>query len=189
MLLQGAETLEMAEALSLAYATVFTSPPWNQVHDTGFDATAREFDDRLHLDAHRPGFRAAVAETEFDEIEGFATGWFTQFPFRTDRAYHKVTALLGPQRVDELLSDSMEVDEVAVVPDARGTGLGRRLLTTLLKAAPHGRAWLLTWHGAPGTVAFYRHLGWYEVPAVPGYNDDIVVFLAPTHPAAQGLHG
>ncbi|MFG2127120.1 GNAT family N-acetyltransferase [Streptomyces sp. NPDC048751] len=62
---------------------------------------------------------------------------------------------------------------------ARGTGLGRRLLSALIDTTPGGRAWLLTWNQAHDTLAFYRRVGWREPEPLPGRQTDIVVFLSP----------
>ncbi|WLW51648.1 hypothetical protein [Streptomyces sp. YU58] len=55
----------------------------------------KEFRERLEADVRRPGFRALVARSADGGVDGFVTGWITQAPFRTDRAYPKVTAALG----------------------------------------------------------------------------------------------
>ncbi|NGN62532.1 GNAT family N-acetyltransferase [Streptomyces sp. A7024] len=112
-------------------------------------------------------------------IDGFATGWTTLAPFRTDRAYAKVTRRLGADRVSELLVGAFEIDELGVRRHARGAGLGRRLLSALADAAPDGRAWLLAWGEAQDTLAFYRRMAWEEPESLPGNETDIVVFLAP----------
>jgi GNAT superfamily N-acetyltransferase len=91
-----------------------------------------------------------------------------------------VSELLGAERVEELLVGAFEIDELGVRADARGTGLGRRLLSVLTSAAPGGRAWLLTWDQAHETVAFYRRTGWREPEPLPGAESDVVVFLSPS---------
>lgn len=181
MLYPGTAALKITEDLSDMYAETFSTPPWNKAHDAPRHVIADRFAERLRTDAVRPGFRLAVTRSE-QAITGFSSGWRTQDPFRSDRAYWKVAAYLGPQRVSRMLIDAFEVDELAVRPDAQRNGLGRDLLKQITDAAPHGRAWLLTWKGAPETVGFYRHLGWYEVMPAAGYDDSILVFLAPNHP-------
>lgn len=103
-----------------------------------------------------------LARSDDGAEEGFVTGWITQAPFRTDRAYGKVTTRLGAARVKDPLVGAFEVDELGVRSHARGTGLGRRLLTALVDTAPGGRAWLLAWSKAHETLAFYRRIGWRE---------------------------
>ena len=116
-------------------------------------------------------------------IDGFATGWITGQPFRSDRAYGMVATQLGPNRVERMLLGALEVDELAVCPRARRGGLGRQLLAELISDAPDRRAWLLTSQQITNTVAFYRRVGWYEVSPLPGHDNGIVVFLSPAHPA------
>jgi GNAT superfamily N-acetyltransferase len=170
----GADVLDLADDLTDAYVEVFTAPPWDH-RDPGETRTA--FRRRLADDAARPGFRALLSFSDTGGIDGFATGWTTQAPFRTDRAYGKVIERLGAERVDQLLVGTFEVDELAVRRHARGTGLGRRLLREL--TATEGRAWLLTWDQAHDTLAFYRRIGWREPEPVPGSETDIVVFTSP----------
>ncbi|MGC0377805.1 N-acetyltransferase family protein [Streptomyces sp. SAI-229] len=173
----GPAVLGVLDALSDAYAEIFTAPPWSHRSPA---ATRHDFRERLERDAHRPGFRAVVATDESGAVAGFATGWITQDPFPTDRAYGKVLRRLGAERVGELLVGSFEVDELGVRSHARGTGLGGRLLSGITTGAPGGRSWLLTWDRAHDALAFYRRRGWEEPEAVHGEETDIVVFLSPS---------
>ncbi|MEV0915917.1 GNAT family N-acetyltransferase [Streptomyces sp. NPDC049967] len=174
----GLDILDFADELTEAYVEVFTAPPWEQ---RDAEATGAAFRERLETDARRPGFRAVLAMSDSGEVEGFVTGWITQDPFRTDRAYGKVTSRIGADRVNELLIGAFEIDELGVRSHARGTGLGRRLLSALTATGrgPRGRAWLLTWNQAHDTLAFYRRIGWQEPEPMPGNETDIVVFLSP----------
>jgi GNAT superfamily N-acetyltransferase len=171
---QGLDILNFTDQLVDAYVEVFTAPPWQ---DRDPEETEAAFRQRLEADARRPGFRAVLAVSDRGEIDGFVTGWTTVAPFRTDRAYGKVVKLLGAERVDELLVGAFEVDELGVRRSARGTGLGRRLLSAISAAAPERRLWLLTWNQAHDTVAFYRRVGWQEPEPVHGHGTDIVVFV------------
>ncbi|GAA2765433.1 hypothetical protein GCM10010103_44740 [Streptomyces paradoxus] len=178
----GPDVLAVADELTEAYAEVFTAPPWEP---RDFEETRVEFRERLETDVRRPGFRAVLALSEGGGVDGFATGWTTQAPFRTDRAYGKVTRRLGAERVNELLVGRFEIDELGVRSRARGTGLGRRLLSALSSGAPGGRAWLMTWNGAPDALAFYRRAGWREPEPLPGEETDMVVFVAPDRPDGE----
>lgn len=177
----GQDITTVADQLTDAYVEVFTAPPWDHRDPAETRAAFRE---RLAVDATRPGFRALLSFSPTGDLDGFATGWTTPRPFRTDRAYGKVTERLGADRVDELLVDTFEIDELGVRAHARGTGLGHRLLTDLTHAAG-GRAWLLTWSQAHDTLAFYRRTGWREPEPRPGHDTDVVVFLSPLSPPAR----
>jgi GNAT superfamily N-acetyltransferase len=170
----GSDVLALGDELTDAYVDVFTAPPWDHRDP---DETRAAFRKRLPTDVLRPGFRALLSFSPMGKIDGFATGWTTQAPFRTDRAYGKVIQRLGADRVDRLLVGAFEVDELGVLPHARGTGLGRRLLAELTAAVD--RAWLLTWDQAHDTLAFYRRVGWREPEPVPGSDTDVVVFTSP----------
>ncbi|MCX5198397.1 GNAT family N-acetyltransferase [Streptomyces sp. NBC_00249] len=176
MISYGRAVLDLADELVDTYAEVFSAPPWNEGEET-----IRQFSTRLQADVRRPGFRTAFAQSATG-IEGFATGWLTASPFPSHRAYPQVAAQLGRDRVRELLVGALEIDELAVRGPARGHGTGRTLLTEITADAPDGRAWLLTSRLATDTVATYRRLGWHEVPALPGTQTGVIVFLAPEHP-------
>ncbi|OLF16329.1 GNAT family N-acetyltransferase [Actinophytocola xanthii] len=170
----GAEVLAVADAFTDAVLDVFGGPPWEHRDRAAIL-------ERLRRDVHRPGFTAILSFSDSGAVDGFATGWITGAPFRTDRAYGRVTARLGPERVADLLVGALEVDELGVRERVRGTGLGRRLLAELTTEAPDGHAWLLTSRHAHDAVAFYRRAGWWEPEAVPGMDNDVLVFLSPTH--------
>ncbi|MFB9523780.1 GNAT family N-acetyltransferase [Streptomyces cremeus] len=185
MRIYRADVAERADDLVSVYAEVFTAPPWNEPADA-----VPAFRERLDADRRRPGFRAAVAPARDGGpgAAGFASGWTTPGPFPADRSAGRVAAQLGP-RLRPLLVGAFQVDELAVRPCARGTGLGRRLLAAVCDgAARDGRVWLLTARSAPDAVAFYRRLGWHEVLPEPGADPgDVVVFLAPGHPGAASV--
>ncbi|MEV5432019.1 hypothetical protein [Streptomyces sp. NPDC052701] len=128
----GPDVLALADRLTEAYAGVFTAPPWEH---RNVEETRAAFRARLETDARRPGFRAVPALSDRGEVNGFATGWTTRAPFRTGRAYGKVMRCLGADRVNDLLVGAFEVDELGVRSHARGTGLGRRLLSALTATA------------------------------------------------------
>ncbi|MCJ1677135.1 GNAT family N-acetyltransferase [Streptomyces sp. APSN-46.1] len=176
MICYGQAVLDLADELVDAYADVFSAPPWNEDAET-----IRQFASRLQADVRRRGFRTAISQSEAG-IDGFATGWITPAAFPKNRAYAQVAAQLGAGRVKELLSGALEIDELAVRPYARGHGTGRALLTEITADAPDRRAWLLTSRLATDTVATYRRLGWHEVPALPGTETGVIVFLSPEHP-------
>ncbi|MEU9590887.1 GNAT family N-acetyltransferase [Streptomyces sp. NPDC048193] len=169
--------LEHSTALRTVYADAFCAPPWNEDEER-----ADAFVARLGSDVRRPGFTAALA---FDgrNVVGFTTAWATPTPFPVDRCYPQAAAGLGPSRTEEWLCGAREIDELAVRPTARGTGIAAGLLRAVTEDAPDGRAWLLTSLRSTRAMAFYRHEGWTQAthPSPDGHG--IAVFLGPRHPA------
>ena len=163
--LQGAGVLDVVDHLAGVYREVFAGEPWNEGPD---DVAA--FRRRLTQDVGEPDFRAVVTG------DGFATAWRTRLPVPDSRAYPRVVAHLGAERVRSLLDGALVVDELAVRPGAQGTGLGRRLLAALIGTE---RAWLLTSTRAASAVAFYRRLGWRELEPTSGVGSTLVVFVTP----------
>ncbi|MEV8225041.1 GNAT family N-acetyltransferase [Streptomyces sp. NPDC079167] len=178
-LVEGGRLPAYAEGIRRVYAEVFSAPPWHEE-----PAAAALYVERLAADAVRPGFTAALA-TDGDTVGGFATAWTTPDTFPSDRSYGHVAEALGPDRVRDWLCGGLEVDELAVAPEARRTGLGAALLSAATESAPDGRCWLLTSVHAGATMRFYRRAGWHQVPVpVPG-KAGLVVLLGPRHPAAR----
>ncbi|MFH8562098.1 GNAT family N-acetyltransferase [Streptomyces sp. NPDC017988] len=178
--LRGGDVLAHTDALRSVYVDAFGAPPWNED-----EAKASEFAERLHHDARRPGFTAALALAGRDVL-GFASGWTTLPPFPTDRCYPQAAAGLGARRTNDWLCDAFEVDELAVRPGAHGSGLAGNLLAAVTEGAPEGRSWLLTSVQAPQAMAFYRRQGWAQATHPSPDGKGIVVFLGPRHPA-RGL--
>ncbi|MFF0072122.1 GNAT family N-acetyltransferase [Streptomyces sp. NPDC005494] len=180
-MVDGASLPVYADGIRRVYADVFSAPPWNEG-----PAAASAYVRRLAADAERPGFTAALALAPDTAVRGFATAWTTPATFPSGRSYGHVAQALGPERVTAWLCGALEVDELAVAPTARGTGLGAALLAAVSAGAPDGRCWLLTSLRAEATLRFYRRAGWHQVPvAVPG-RAGLVVLLGPRHPAAAG---
>lgn len=177
--LRGADVLAHAGALRSVYVDAFSAPPWNEDEEQ-----AAEFATRLPLDAHRPGFAAAVAVSGCNVL-GFASGWTTLLPFPTERCYPQVTAGLGARRTEDWLCGAFEVDELAVRPGAHGSGMAGELLDAVTADAPEGRCWLLTSGQAPRAMAFYRRQGWAQATRLSPDGKGIVVFLGPHHPARE----
>ncbi|WP_406129689.1 GNAT family N-acetyltransferase [Streptomyces sp. NBC_00989] len=174
---KGADLLTHSAALYSVYIDAFCAPPWNEDAER-----AVEFVGRLPANVRRPGFTAALAFSG-QEVTGFATAWTTLSPFPTDRCYPQAAAGLGPDRTVDWLCGAREIDELAVRPAARGTGLAADLLEAVTEDAPHGRSWLLTSVGSSRAVAFYRGQGWVQATHPAPDGKGIVVFLGPRHPA------
>lgn len=175
--------LARQDGIRQTYADAFAGPPWREGPDQ-----ADGYVHRLAEDTARPGFRAALAlsgapeEPDAASVVGFATAWITGSPFPSTRAYAAVASVLGHERTTAWLVGALEVDELALSPHARGTGMGAALLKSVTASAPGGRSWLLTSADAGPAVRLYRRLGWRRVPCAPG-GPDIAVFLGPGHPA------
>ncbi|MEU6603778.1 GNAT family N-acetyltransferase [Streptomyces shenzhenensis] len=169
--------LAHTSALHSLYVEAFCAPPWNEDEEK-----AIEFLGRLVGNVRRPGFTAALAFAGPQAV-GFATAWTTAAPFPTDRCYPQATAGLGAQRTVEWLCGAREIDELAVHPDAHGTGLAAALLRSVTADAPEGRSWLMTSVRSPRAVSFYRRQGWTQATHPAPEGEGIVVFLGPRHPA------
>lgn len=173
----GDGALDHAAALRSVYVAAFCAPPWNEDEEK-----AAEFAERLPADARRPGFTAALA-LRGAEVVGFATAWTTPVPFPTNRCHPRAAAGLGPERTAEWLCGAREVDELALRPDARGTGLAAELLEAVTADAPGGRSWLLTSVRSGRALAFYRRQGWTQATHPSPDGAGSAVLLGPLHPA------
>jgi GNAT superfamily N-acetyltransferase len=162
--LAGQDVLARIEHLATIYRAAFAAPPWNED-----ERAAAAFVDRLATDVLRPGFGAVLASIEGRPV-GFGTAWRTPAPFPSGRAYDLVRAELADE-VEAVLVGALEVDELAVIPQARGQGVAARVLDLLCSGAPD--CWLLTAPGAADAIRFYERRGWRRRtrPAA-----DIVVF-------------
>ncbi|MFD3314613.1 GNAT family N-acetyltransferase [Streptomyces sp. NPDC058694] len=176
-ILKGADLLTHTAALRSVYVDAFCAPPWNEDEEK-----AVEFVGRLPVNVGRPGFTAALAFSG-QEVTGFATAWTTLGPFPTDRCYPQAAAGLGPARTESWLCGAREIDELAVRPDARGTGMAAGLLDAVSDDAPEGRSWLLTSVQSTRAMSFYRRQGWTQATHPSPDGKGIVVFLGPRHPA------
>ncbi|MBM7053017.1 GNAT family N-acetyltransferase [Streptomyces durocortorensis] len=169
-----------ADGIRDVYASAFAAPPWNED-----PAQADVYAERLARDALRPGFTAAVA-TDGGTVAGFATAWITPEAFPADRSYGQVAEALGAGRTRAWLCGALEVNELAVAPEAHGAGLGAALLEAVTGPAPGGRCWLLTSARAEAALRLYERTGWRRVDApVPG-KAALVVLLGPRHPGRAG---
>lgn len=165
--------LAHVEQLAGAYRECFTAPPWSEAEDRVVD-----FADRLVADVVAGAVEVLVA-TAGQAVAGFAVVRPTRLPLPAGRAYPRIVAALGDRVAG--LGGGVEVDELAVRPSARGSGLGRALLTAVSERAS-GRCWLITAVHAAEVRAFYRRAGWTEVATSGAGPGHVVVLLGPDHP-------
>lgn len=116
--------------------------------------------DQLHAAALADGDRVVLVAEEGDKVVGMA---------------HLVPsgAANAPHRA--------EVQRVAVAEDARGTGVGRKLMAAV-EAAAMERGLTLLWlttHDGSGACAFYESVGYTRLGVMPGYSERPGGELAP----------
>ena len=113
-----------------------------------------------HLD--RDGLRAVAAyPAEPDGVMlGFAYGYLGA---RGQWWHDQVRTAIGEAAAVRWLDGSFEVCELHVRPARQGTGLGRRLLTTLLAGTPAATAVLTTPDLETRAREFYRRGGWVDL--------------------------
>ena len=118
------------------------------------------FAEELAGEVEEAGYRCWVA-TEDDRVVGFAYGLPTpEIP--ADGWYGLVREAVGPAAAERWLAGQFAVVWLAVHPQWRGRGLGRRLLERLLAEAGTERAWLITHDLDTPARALYRSLGWHD---------------------------
>ena len=151
-------------------------------HETAVEAGF--FAEELAGELEEPGFRCWVA-SEDDRVVGFAYGLPTpEIP--ADGWYGLVREAVGAAAAERWLAGQFAVVWIAVHPDHRGRGLGRRLLERLLAEAGTDRAWLITHDLDSPARALYRSLGFRRLGHGPlGWHDaDRVVLGAELPPAS-----
>lgn len=142
------------EDICVLYAEVFSVPPfaWDD------QESARHRHELLDL-MQEPSFGIATAVDRSDLL-GFGYGhtlpsdtrWWTGF-----------TAPLTDDITNEYEGRTFALIDLAVRGTARGHGLGRQLIDTLLAKRHEERATLCVEPAATGTQEFYRHAGWRRV--------------------------
>jgi ribosomal protein S18 acetylase RimI-like enzyme len=106
------------------------------------------------------GFKGVAAVTPQNEVVGFIYG-YTDAPGQWWHEY--IARTIGATQADQQLSGSFCLTELAVLPQWRRQGLGRRLINALLDDLPHQRAVLSTQCDNTVALALYRSLGWFTI--------------------------
>lgn len=110
-----------------------------------------------HID--RGGFVAVVA-TSNGQLAGFGYGYHG----RTGDWWHDVVAAaVGREQTARWLSDAFELAELHVDPASQGTGVGRRLLDTLLDATTCRTVVLSTHDLETAARSLYRSVGFVDL--------------------------
>jgi ribosomal protein S18 acetylase RimI-like enzyme len=178
-LLDGRATAAVSDQLVAVYRAAMGAAPFFETEvETGW------FAEELAGEVEEDGYRCWVA-TEDDRVVGFAYGLPTpEIP--ADGWYGLVREAVGPAAAERWLAGQFAVVWIAVRPDHRGSGLGRRLLERLLAEAGTDRAWLITHDLDSPARALYRSLGFRQLGHGPlGWHDaDRVVLGAELPPAS-----
>lgn len=137
--------------IARVYRQAFQGPPYNKAEDE-----VGEFEASLPHHVYRAGF-TFLAALASDTLVGFAYGNTPQ-PGQVWHDYVR-DALPGPV-YQAWLPGSLQLAELAVVPDFQGQGIGGRLHDDLLAGVPHERAVLTTMTADTPAAHLYRRRGW-----------------------------
>jgi ribosomal protein S18 acetylase RimI-like enzyme len=173
--LDGPATAAIADRLVDVYRAAMGAAPFHETEvETGF------FAQELAGELEEPGFRCWVAREEGDPVVGFAYGYETpEVPPEGWYGLLREAVGQGPDGAGRWLEGQFAVVWIAVRPERRGRGLGRRLLERLLEEATTERAWLITHDLDTPARALYRSLGFQELGRGPlGWHDAERVVLA-----------
>jgi ribosomal protein S18 acetylase RimI-like enzyme len=163
--LDGPATAAVSDQLVAIYRAAMSAPPFSEGEvETGW------FAEELAGELDEAGYRCWVAG-DGDRVVGFAYGFPTpEVP--GEGWYGSLREAVGPSAAGHWLEGQFAVVWIAVHPDRRGRGLGRRLLERLLAGAGTDRAWLVTHDLDTPARALYRSLGFRELGRGPlGWHD------------------
>jgi ribosomal protein S18 acetylase RimI-like enzyme len=153
------------DQLVAVYRAAMGAPPFHEGEvETGW------FAQELAGELTEAGYRCWVAR-DGGRTVGFAYGFPTpEVP--SGGWYGSLRGAVGPDAAEHWLVGQFAVVWLAVHPDRRGRGLGRRLLEALLVGAGTERAWLVTHDLDTPARALYRSLGFRELGRGPlGWHD------------------
>ncbi len=157
--LDGAEASNVFEQVFRIYALVYADPPYSQT-----DADRAEFVTRAARHFKQPGFDLTCAWMG-DQMIGFAYG----FAIQPGSGWWDG---IEPSQTEAFLRETggrtFAVIELAVVPEFRGQGLGKRLIAELLRDRREERAMLATHPEAIAVQRMYERWGWRKAGRIPG---------------------
>ena len=163
--LDGPGAAAVREQLVAVYRAAMGAGPFFETEvETGW------FAEELAGELDEAGYRCWVA-TEDGPVVGFAYGFPTpEIP--SEGWFGLVREAVGPDAAERWLAGQFAVVWIAVHPDHRGRGPGRRLLERLLAEAGTERAWLITHDLDTPAQALYRSLGFQQLGRGPlGWRD------------------
>ena len=147
---------EIGSSLARIWGVVFAEPPYSE--------SAEAIDDfepvRLRRHAARAGFSIAIARDDAGDPIGFAYG-MTASPGSWWEDY--LAQRVDASTLGAWVPGAFEFTELAVLPAARGSGLGRRLVTRLLHRRPEPRVICQTAAEETPARALYRSLGFRDL--------------------------
>lgn len=155
------EDIEAQEAqIHDVYRQAFAAPPYNNTEEG-----VRGFAQTLAHHIQRDGLSFYTArDEEVDRLVGFTYG-YTSHP---GQWWHDtIASAMTSTMAQEWFSYTLELVELAVIPDAQGYGLGGQLHDALLRDVPHRTALLSTYDGETRGMQLYRKRGW--LPLLPHY--------------------
>ena len=120
--------------------------------------TQRAVSARKHT--NHQGFAARAALTDTGALVGFGYGYTT----RPGQWWHDlVRRAVTRETAADWLADAFELSELHVLPEFQGSGLGRRLLTSLASGIPHSAMLLSTPDTDSRAFRLYRSLGFLDL--------------------------
>ncbi|WP_207454148.1 GNAT family N-acetyltransferase [Herbiconiux sp. SYSU D00978] len=154
----------MLPEVAALYAATFVEPPYLRTPESIRAFTG----DTLYRHASYPEYTLVVARDEGGRFAGFAYGYAGA---RGQYWTNMVTGLVDTGTAEHWnLGRHREVAEVALAPWARGSGLGRRVVTTLMEQAPPGTTHLLSAHeDATPARTLYESLGFQSFARTGSY--------------------
>ncbi|WP_146607608.1 GNAT family N-acetyltransferase [Spongiactinospora gelatinilytica] len=153
----GTQAAEMWPDIYEVYRAAFGRPPHSQAEED-----FRNFDDRAHTQFQQNGFDLVAARKD-GALTGFSYGhtlpsgssWWQRFDPPLDPAFAMETG-----------TRTFFVVELAVHPDCQRQGLGKAMLTELLRPRTEERATLASNPHVPDVQRMYERWGWEKVGRV-----------------------